>query len=75
MNMASLVYFLKLILTKPIDLDNIPAWVLKELALELTPMIAHLFKQSSELPGNPLILHPFLRKIRDVIHQITGQFP
>ena len=33
--------------------DNIPARVLKELALELTPMITHLFKQSlatSELP-------------------------
>ena len=33
--------------------DNIPARVLKELAQELSPMIAHLFKQSfdtSELP-------------------------
>ena len=38
---------------KACEPDNILAWVLKELALELTPMITHLFKQSlatSELP-------------------------
>jgi len=37
----------------PYKADKIPAQVLKELALELTPMITHLFKQSlatGELP-------------------------
>ena len=60
--------------------DNIPAQVLKELALELTPMITHLFKQSlatSELPPEwkSAYITSFLRKMRNVIHQIAGQFP
>ena len=56
--------------------DDIPAWVLQELAQKLTPMITDLFKQSlyiSELPLEWKSVY-VTQKIRDLIHQITDPF-
>ena len=52
--------------------DNIPAQVLQEMAQELIPMITHLLNSLWTLVyhqnGNLLMLHQYLRKIRDLIH-------
>ena len=61
--------------------DSIPARVLKELALELSPMITHLLKQflvTSKLQPewkSAYVAPVYLRKIREMTHQSIDWFP